>query len=76
MHIYLQEVLDADDKPLRNLKGQLMARDIVQFVPFKSFQHSQGSLVRNKNTSDFHTYSVYGCLCYIFVVVVVVVFVA
>merc|ERR1719229_929353 len=29
--------LDADDVPLRSSKGQIMKRDIVQFVPFNKF---------------------------------------
>lgn len=32
-------VLDADDEPLR-ANGKVMARDIVQFVPFRDFQSS------------------------------------
>ncbi|KAG0070872.1 Copine-8 [Linnemannia elongata] len=32
-------VLDADDEPLR-ANGKTMARDIVQFVPFRDFQNS------------------------------------
>merc|ERR1711920_1012264 len=30
--------LDADDVPLRDSKGQVMKRDIVQFVPFNAFK--------------------------------------
>ena len=36
------EVLDADDKPLVS-RGKQMARDIVQFVPFRDFQNSHYS---------------------------------
>lgn len=31
----LQEVLDADDNPLKNKYGEVMDRDIVQFVPLR-----------------------------------------
>jgi hypothetical protein len=34
----LQEVLDADDAPLKNKFGEVMSRDIVQFVPLRKFQ--------------------------------------
>ena len=34
------EFLDADDNPLVNSKGQVMKRDIVQFVPFKKFKNN------------------------------------
>ena len=45
----LQEVLDADDNPLKNRYGETMTRDIVQFVPFREFRSKGGadfSLVR------------------------------
>ena len=32
------DVLDADDKPLRNRAGKTMSRDIVQFVPFRNYK--------------------------------------
>merc|ERR1712154_38106 len=32
--------LDADDEPLRSSQGQVMKRDIVQFVPFNDFAQS------------------------------------
>ena len=37
-----QEILDADDKPLKNHSGQTMARDIVQFVPFRDLMRKAG----------------------------------
>ncbi|KAL5473555.1 hypothetical protein EMCRGX_G028048 [Ephydatia muelleri] len=41
------EILDADDTPLRDRSGQLMARDIVQFVPFREvMRKSETSLAR------------------------------
>ena len=39
----LQEVLDADDTPLRNRRGELMKRDIVQFVPFRELSSRSGA---------------------------------
>ena len=42
MYILLQEVLDADDNPLRDRHGNKMARDIVQFVPLRNF-NTQGA---------------------------------
>lgn len=39
----LQEVLDADDTPLRNRRGELMKRDIVQFVPFRELNSKSGA---------------------------------
>ena len=41
----VQEVLDADDDPLRNKYGDTMERDIVQFVPMAKFMHSNSALV-------------------------------
>ena len=37
-----QEILDADDTPLKNHQGQAMARDIVQFVPFREVMRKSG----------------------------------
>lgn len=34
------EFLDSDDKLLRSARGDVAARDIVQFVPFRDFQVS------------------------------------
>lgn len=35
------EVLDADDDPLYSMKyRKYMAADIVQFVPFREFEHN------------------------------------
>lgn len=34
------EILDADDVPLVSSWGETMKRDIVQFVPFKSFKNN------------------------------------
>lgn len=34
------EFLDSDDKLLRSPRGDVAARDIVQFVPFRDFQVS------------------------------------
>ncbi|KAL5473586.1 hypothetical protein EMCRGX_G028088 [Ephydatia muelleri] len=36
------EILDADDTPLRSHNGQTMARDIVQFVPFRELMRKAG----------------------------------
>ncbi|KAL5473572.1 hypothetical protein EMCRGX_G028068 [Ephydatia muelleri] len=36
------EILDADDTPLKNHQGQAMARDIVQFVPFREVMRKSG----------------------------------
>lgn len=36
------EFLDSDDKLLRSSWGDVAARDIVQFVPFRTFQVSRG----------------------------------
>jgi len=33
------DILDADDEPLKHSNGELMTRDIVQFVPFNKFKH-------------------------------------
>jgi len=38
------DILDADDEPLRHSNGELMPRDIVQFVPFNEFRHEKGLL--------------------------------
>jgi len=38
------DILDADDVPLRHTNGELMPRDIVQFVPFNEFKHEAGLL--------------------------------
>ena len=37
------EFLDSDDKLLRSASGEIAARDIVQFVPFRDFQVSSSS---------------------------------
>jgi hypothetical protein len=37
------EVLDADDTPLRSRRGELMKRDIVQFVPFRELSSKSGA---------------------------------
>jgi hypothetical protein len=37
------DVLDADDEPLRSTTGKVMARDIVQFVPFRDFANIGGA---------------------------------
>ncbi len=37
------EVLDADDDPLKNKYGELMSRDIVQFVPLRRFLSQGGA---------------------------------
>ena len=36
----LMDQLDADETPLRSSRGQVMKRDIVQFVPFNDFRNS------------------------------------
>ena len=41
--VVLQEVLDADDTPLRSRRGELMKRDIVQFVPFRELSSKSGA---------------------------------
>ena len=49
-NIVVQEVLDADNAPLKARNGQYMSRDIVQFVPlqqFKKQREGQFSLVLN-----------------------------
>jgi len=38
------DILDADDEPLRHTNGELMPRDIVQFVPFNEYRHEAGLL--------------------------------
>ena len=38
----MQEILDADDTPLKDHHGQQMARDIVQFVPFREVMEKDG----------------------------------
>ena len=43
LHIdFIQEILDADDTPLRDYSGHTMARDIVQFVPFRELMKKAG----------------------------------
>lgn len=37
------EVLDADETPLKNRRGDVMKRDIVQFVPFRELQSTGGA---------------------------------
>ena len=39
------EFLDSDDKLLRSASGEIAARDIVQFVPFRDFQVSSCSYI-------------------------------
>lgn len=41
------EFLDSDDKLLRAPNGEIAARDIVQFVPFRDFQVSCYPLLHN-----------------------------
>ena len=56
--VVLQEVLDADDTPLRSRRGELMKRDIVQFVPFKELSSKSGanfSLV-SPNLKNMHVW--------------------
>ena len=36
--------LDGDEEPLRNSKGELTKRDIVQFVPFNKFHGDSSKL--------------------------------
>ncbi len=43
--VCFQEVLDADDEPLKNKYGERMDRDIVQFVPLKKYTNTNFSLV-------------------------------
>ena len=38
----MQEVLDGDDTPLKDHHGQQIARDIVQFVPFREVMEKNG----------------------------------
>ena len=38
-----QEILDADDNPLKNKYGEKMSRDIVQFVPLREFKSKTGA---------------------------------
>lgn len=38
------EYLDADDVPLRHSNGQMMKRDIVQFVPYNEFRNAHPTL--------------------------------
>ena len=38
----MQEILDADDTPLKDQRGQQIARDIVQFVPFREVMEKNG----------------------------------
>ena len=37
------EELDADQHPLENRMGEIAARDIVQFVPYRDFHHLAGA---------------------------------
>ncbi|KAM9839662.1 copine-3-like [Aulostomus maculatus] len=41
------EFLDSDDKLLRSSRGDVAARDIVQFVPFRNFQGSSVALAQS-----------------------------
>jgi len=38
------DILDADDEPLKHSNGEIMHRDIVQFVPFNEFKQEAGIL--------------------------------
>ena len=68
----LQEVLDADDAPLKSQSGQAMARDIVQFVPFREIMRKagpNGSVVGVSCTCMYYRYmthfpSAVGCATY------------
>ena len=40
------DVLDADDNPLVDSRGVKMARDIVQFVPYRNFNNSPTALTK------------------------------
>ena len=42
LSIALQEILDADDKPLTDRSNQTMVRDIVQFVSFQELMRKSG----------------------------------
>ena len=60
--ICIQEILDADDTPLKSHTGQIMARDIVQFVPFRELMRKSASVVGLQFLKDwlralsFHMY--------------------
>ena len=43
LSITLQEILDADDKPLIDRSNQTMVRDIVQFVSFRELMRKSGA---------------------------------
>ncbi|XP_059183179.1 copine-3-like isoform X1 [Centropristis striata] len=57
------EFLDSDDKLLRSARGDVAARDIVQFVPFREFQANSVALAQSvlaelpdQVSSFFNTY--------------------
>lgn len=47
------EFLDSDDKLLRSPNGDVAARDIVQFVPFRQFHVSRSQYVNYCYTKVF-----------------------
>lgn len=52
------EVLDGDNGVLKSLSGEPVARDIVQFVPFKQFANVRAPLPKN----DSFMYLLFGKL--------------
>lgn len=43
------EQLDADDGPLRTRRGEVAARDVVQFVPYRRFQNVSWGMFAGKS---------------------------
>ena len=42
------DILDADEKPLKSRKKEIMKRDIVQFVPFNKFKNCSSERLENE----------------------------
>jgi hypothetical protein len=46
------EILDADDKVLKDTRGRIMDRDIVQFVPFRRFANAPPHVLAKETLAE------------------------
>ncbi len=45
-------ILDADDTPLKSSRGEMMQRDIVQFVEFRKYQNAPPGLLAKETLAE------------------------
>ncbi len=45
-------ILDADDTPLKSSRGEVMQRDIVQFVEFRKYQNAPPCLLAKETLAE------------------------